>query len=219
MRVAIAYIFPNLSPKVYEPMARRFSIQYLRNPPGASEHELYVISNGGGRVTERQEKIFDPLVPNFIYHDNIGRDIGAFQMAARTIPCDLLVCIGSPARPRSPGWLDIMVQSVENHGPGLYGVWGFHSPTPHIRTTVWWISPQILNAYPIQVGNDQRYHFEHSHESITAFSIKKGFPVLQVTNRGVFSIERWHHVELDDSPFIDQHGERSLGWVDDGGGW
>ena len=218
MKVAIVYIFPNLSPRTYEPMARRFTIQFCKNPPGNSDHELYVVVNGGGRITPRQEALFDPLVPKFIYHDNNGRDIGGFQMAARTIPCDLLVCIGAPARPRLAGWLDIMVRAVEDHGPGLYGVWGFHAPTPHIRTTLFWIAPQILNAYPIQVDNQSRYHFEHSHESITMFCTKKGFPVLQVTNRGVFSIERWHHVEQADCLFLDQHSER-LGWNDEGGGW
>lgn len=218
MKIAVAYVFPQVSQSVYEPMAKRFSAQYCRFPPGVIDHELYVICNGGGRITPRQEALFAPLVPKFIYHDNTGRDIGAYQMAARTIPCDLLVCIGAPARPRYACWLDIMVRAVEDNGPGLFGCWGFHAPAVHLRTTVFWITPQVFNAYPIQVGNDQRYHFEHSHESITMWTIKKGFPCLQVTARGAFSVENWHHVEQADSLFADQHCDR-IGWVDEGGGW
>jgi len=218
MKIAVVYVFASVQPHIYEPCARRFAAQYVRYPPGQTDHELYVIVNGGDKLTKRQEALFDPLVPVFIYHNNYGRDIGAYQMAARTISCDLLVCLGGPTRPRMAGWLDLMVRAVEENGPGLFGCWGFHAPAVHIRTTVFWITPHLFNAYPIQVGNDQRYHFEHSHESITLWTMKKGFPVLQVTARGVFPVTNWHHVEQSDSLFADQHCDR-IGWVDEGGGW
>lgn len=219
MKVAIAYIFPLVNARVYEPQARRFALQYMRFPPGETDHQLYVIANGGaGKLDKRQEDLFSPLVPAFLHHNNAGRDIGGFIMAARHVPCDLLVCMGAPARPRMACWLDIIVRAVENNGPGLYGPWAFHVPAPHIRTTVFAISPQILNAYPITVDDSRRYHFEHSHESITMFCMKKGFPVLQTTARGVFSIENWHHVEQKDSLFADQHTD-SIGWQDEGSGW
>ena len=218
MRVAVIYVFPQVSANVYEPMAKRFSLQYVRNPPGETDHGLYVVCNGGGEVTSRQESLFEPLAPTFIYHNNFGRDIGAFQMAAANIPCDLLVCIGAPARPRMACWLDIMVRAVEDNGPGLYGCWGFHAPAVHIRTTVFWITPQILNSYPLQVDDHHRYEFEHGTNSITRYCMKKGFPVMQVTKRGVFAVDGWHHVEVGDCLFLDQHLERA-GVQDIGGGW
>jgi len=218
LKAAIAYVFPQVNHKVYEPMARRFTLQYMRHPPGSTDHELFVVCNGGGKITERQRLLFEPLVPQFIYHNNVGRDVGAFQMAAQTIPCDLLVCIGSPARPRLDCWLDTIVRAYEDNGPGLYGGWGFHVPSVHIRTTFFWLPPQILNAYPIQVDDAHRYEFEHGSRSLTQYCIKKGFPVMQVTKRGVFSFEKFHHVEQSDSLFADQHCDR-LGWVDDGAGW
>lgn len=219
MKVAVVYVLPVPHAKVYEPMARRFSIQYMRFPPGETEHSLHVVINGGdGQVEKRQQDLFSPLVPTFLHHNNAGRDIGAFIMAARSIPCDLLVCVGSPARPRIDCWLDRIVKAVENNGPGLYGPWAFHAPAPHVRTTVFAISPQILNAYPIPIDDSRRYHFEHSHESITMYTMKKGFPVLQITARGVFAIDGWHHVETVDCLFADQHLDRG-GYVDVGGGW
>lgn len=199
-------------------MARRFATQYVNFPPGETDHELFVVVNGGGQVTPRQERLFSPLYPSFLYHDNTGKDIGAFLMAARNIPCDLLVCLGGPVRPRMTGWLDVMVRAVENNGPGLYGCWGFHQPAIHIRTTVFWITPQLLNAYPHGIDNAHRYFFEHGPDSITLWCLKNGFPTLQVTRRGVFDVPKWHHVEQQDCLMLDQHCDR-LGWKDEGEGW
>lgn len=208
MKVAVAYVFPQVSPKLYEPMARRFVAQYMEHPPGETQHSLHVIVNGGGRLTERQKRLFDPLVPEFFYHDNSGRDIGAYQVFSRQTDCDLMVCIGTPGRPRADGWLDLMAYAVENHGPGVYGCWGFDTPQPHIRTTVFWITPHVLNAYPTAVDNAHRYEFEHGGNSITRFCMRHGLASLQVTLRGVFGVDRFHPVELEDSLFADQHYDK-----------
>ncbi len=218
MRVVIAYTFPNLRHDIYNPMARRFALQYTRFPPGETDHSLYVIVNGGGDVTPRQQALFEPLVPNFIHHSNIGRDIGGYQMISQKVPCDFLVCIGSPVRPACTGWLDILVHALENYGPGIYGLWAYHEPAVHIRTTCFAICPQLLNGYPVTVTDGYRYAFEHGPESITKWCFKKGFQVLQVTKRGVFSVEAWHHVERCDSLMLDQFTD-SFGWQDDGSGW
>jgi hypothetical protein len=212
---AVVYVFPNLLHKTYDGMARRFAHQYVQFPPGETNHELYVVVNGGGQITKRQEDLFAPLVPKFIYHDNSGRDVGAFQMAARQLDCDLMVCIGAPARPRMAGWLDIMCRAVEDHGSGLYGLWAFHAPATHVRTTCFWLPPQLMNWYPVHIHDGLRYDFEHGSQSITRFAMSKGMPVLQVTRRGVFSTDKWHHVEYEDCLFLDQHSER-LGWTDEG---
>lgn len=215
----MAYIYPNIGSRHYDDCARRFTIQYAKYDPGQRDHSIYVIVNGGGTLSTAQRRLFDPLPVNFMHHDNSGKDIGAYQMIARRVPCDLLVCLGSPVRPRMDGWLGIIEKAVLNNGPGLYGAWGFHAPVPHIRTTAFFIPPEILNEYPYQITDRLRYFFEHDpRESITMFCKHHGFPVCMVTAKGVFPMERWHHVQKEHCTVLDQHVER-IGYHDDGGGW
>lgn len=204
MRVAVVYVFPTVNFRHYEKLAARFVAAYAKHPAGA-EHELYVAVNGGGQITDRQRALFDSINPHYIYHNNVGRDIGAYQMAARGVPCDLLVCVGAPVRPCHIGWLAYMVAAVEDNGPGLYGCWAFHVPNPHLRTTLFWTAPEILNAYPEQIQNHRRYEFEFGKNSISQFCMRKGIPVLQVTRLGVFEQANWHHVEREDCLMLDQH--------------
>jgi len=212
--ISIIYVFPNLNPKVFEPMARRFTENYIKHPPGQPEHELFVIANGGGEITKRQEDLFAPLVPTFIHHNNVGRDIGAYQMAARHIPCGLMVCLGSHVRPRRAGWLDRIVQVYEDNGPALFGQWGFHSPSTHIRTTAFWLPPALLNAYPFEIDDAMRYQFEFGPKSITSWCLQQGFEALQVTWNGVFPADKFCHVNQEDALFIDRHCD-NLGWKDE----
>lgn len=204
MRVAIVYVFPQLAEHVYEPMARRFADKFIEYPPGIADHIPYIVANGGGKITPRQERLFHPLVPQFLYHDNAGKDVGAYMNAARTLTCDLLMCIGSPVRPCHAVWLDIIVAAVEDNGPGLYGPWGSHTPTPHLSTTAFAIAPEILKAYPYPVRNETRYQFEHGTNSITAFTLKSGFAVRQVTARGVFGVDQFHVPSRSESLFLGQ---------------
>lgn len=217
MKIVVAYLFPNLGTKNYCDCARRFTNQYLKFPPGETDHELYVIVNGQP-ITPDKEKLFEPLAPKFIQHDNYAKDIGAFRMASETIPCDLLICVGAPARPRMAGWLDIITDSFLNNGPGFYGCWGFHEPAIHLRTTVFWVPPTLLNAYPEHIHDDNRYSFEHGTNSMTMWCLKSGWPVNMVTAKGTYPVAQWHHVRQEDSLYADQHCDRA-GWIDEGGGW
>jgi len=211
MRIALIYIFPNLQHRTYEPLAQRFTKAYL-DFPTATDHELYVCVNGSGEITPRQRQLFSPLDPRFIHHDNSGRDIGAYQFAAKILACDLLVCMGAPTRPCMDGWLDFMVQAVQDNGPGLYGCWAFKTPAPHIRTTLFWTQPEILNAYPAPIDTSKRYQFEFGPSSITQFCFQVGLQTLQVTKAGVFNRDNWHHVEREESMMLDQHCDK-LGYV------
>jgi hypothetical protein len=194
----------------YVPLAKRFVQTYMEHPPGNSDHELYVIINGGVTIGDWCKHLFSPLAPRFIQHNNYGKDIGAYQAAADLIDCDLLVCLGAPVHFHRPGWLDrIMLAYLEN-GPAVYSPWGFHSPRPHLRTTAFWLPPELLNSYPHRVSDQERYQFEHGPESIALWSQKQGFEPLQVTWRGVYPMDAWHPVTRSESLFIDQHMERSL---------
>lgn len=207
MLIAVIYVYPNLLHRVFNPLAKRFTQTYCDHP-SATDHELYVAVNGGGEPTASQRALFHPLVPKFFLHDNSARDIGAYLVAAQTIDCDLLVCLGAPLRINRDGWLDRINQAYQDNGPGLYGFWAFSTPSPHIRTTAFFCPPQLLNSYPHPVTTADRYGFEHGQQSITRWCMKQGLPVLQITWSGVYAEPDWHMPEKDDSLVLDQHRER-----------
>jgi hypothetical protein len=210
MKVVVAYCFPQVNVRIYEPLAHRFAQSYVANPPGLEAHDIWVISNGGP-IQERQKRLFDPVPCGFLEHSNQGKDIGAFQMVADRIACDLLVCFGSHVHPWRPGWLDRIIEAFLANGPALYGAWGFHQPADHIRTTAFWLPPELLRAYPYYVGNRQRYDFEHGPHSITSWCRKSGFPTLQVTWGYVLDYEHWTHADRSQTLLLDQHTDR-MGW-------
>lgn len=195
---------------VYAPLARRFVDSYMEHPPGQWDHELHVAINGGIEIGDWCRHLFKPLDPQFFRHNNYGKDIGAYQAAADLIDCDLMVCLGAPIHFHKPGWLDRIITSFLENGPAVYSPWGFHQPRPHLRTTAFWCPPEFLNAYPTRVGDRERYQFEHGADSITLWSQKQGYEPMQVTWRGVYPMDGWHHVTRDESLIIDQHmtGER-----------
>jgi len=205
VKIAVVYIHPTANAMTYVPMARRFVETYMENPPGATDHELHVCINGSIGMGDWCKPIFNPLAPRFFQHNNYGKDIGAYQVAADMIECDLMVCLGSPLHFHRAGWLDRMVMAFLENGPAVYGPWGFHSPRPHLRTTAFWCPPEFLNSYPNRVDNSNRYQFEHGADSLTLWSQKQGFEPLQVTWRGTYHLENWHAVDEHESLMIDQH--------------
>ena len=210
MRIALVYIFPQVDLPTYGRLAHRFTQSYMQNPPGAVDHSLYVVANGA-EPNKTLKAYLSPLPVTWLTHNNYGKDIGAFQLAARSIDCDLLVCLGANVYFHRPGWLDYIAKAYLDYGPGLYGAWGFHQPLSHLRTTAFWMPPAILNSYPIWVGNEHRYEFEHGYGSILAHVTKIGYPVMMVTRRGVFAERDFHHVECEDCLFLDQHTD-SIGY-------
>lgn len=208
MTTALVYCYPNIGNRHYDECAKRFASHYAKNPPGLTEHELFVVVNGGGEITKRQESLFEPLAPKFIYHDNSGKDVGAHRMAARVIPCDLVIFLGAPCWPGKPMWLDRIVQVYEELGPALYGNFCFHAPAPHVRTTFYWGPPHIFNSHTLPIRNDLRYDWEHGSNSITRHAMKLGFNVIQVTWSWALDIGNWTHVPEEECLMYEQHTER-----------
>lgn len=173
-------------------------------PPGESDHEIVVCLNASNSHGPYQERIFNPLPVNWIYHNNYGKDIGAFQVAADTLKCDLLVCFGSHIYFHRAGWLDRMVRAFMDHGPTLYGAWGFHQPLPHLRTTGIWLPPELLRLYPHQIGDKQRYQFEHGSDSITLWAQKMGFEPMMITWDRDLPMSQWGGVGRQESLLWDQ---------------
>lgn len=209
MKITVAYVYPAIQPATYRPLARRFVDSYMKFPPGGSDHNMVALINGGVAGMEKNYRTaLHPIEFQHFYHNNVGKDIGAFQAFADGCNSDLLVCLGAPVRCRRAGWLDRIVQSYEYYGPGLYGGWGFHEPVSHIRTTAFWLPPQLLKAYPFQVVNESRYEFEHGQRSIHNFVKSIGLGSYMVTWSGCFQEKDWHHVGLSDCLFLDQHTDR-----------
>lgn len=207
MKVAVVYVFPGNAGEQYTQHAIRFLQSYNQNPPGV-DHESIVVLNGIKLCTEI-ECLFAPLKNvRFLEHDNSGKDLGAYQLAARSVSCDLMVCMGSPLRLRVPGWLAIIKQSFQQYGHALFGNWCFHVPAPHVRTTFFWLPPQILNAYPHPINDSTRYQVEHGANSLTQWCMSKKIPVLQCTVAGIFDIHGWHHVSVGNCLALDQHWAR-----------
>lgn len=206
MKVAVCYVHPDLHHGTYVPLAKRFARTYMENPSGIRDHDLHVLVNLGlPNRAHTYQALFNPLPVNLHFHDNSGKDIGAFQMAARRIGCDLLVCLGAPVYFHKPGWLDQIIDVYERNGPALYGCWAFHNPANHIRTTSFWMPPQLLQSYPYQVNDGYRYEFEHGQNSIVAHARSLGMESYMVTWKGCFGVTQWHHASQEDSLMLDQH--------------
>lgn len=204
MNVAVAYCYPLVQKQRYFPLARRFADTWRRFPG----HDLCLIFNGGA-IQSPDLAPFSGISYHSLFHDNLGWDVGAFQAAAETIPCDLLICLGAPVHFHQPAWIERMVDAYVDHGPALYGCWGYHYPTSHIRTTAFWLPPQLLSAYPDQVISTRasRYAFEHGKDSLAAFTRKCGMETYMVTRTGCYPESEWkdHVPGVEDSLLLDQH--------------
>lgn len=204
MRVALVYVLPNVQLDTYVPLAIRFKDSYMANPPGAVPHELHVVVNGYA-PSPKLKRLFDPLPINWLQHNNYAKDLGAYMTAASAVDSDVQVCLGAHSNFRRGGWLDRMMDIYSKIGPGLYGCWGFHAPAAHIRTTAFWLPPDLLRSYPF-LTNDTRYQFEHGHnDSILKWSLKFGFPVVQVSWTRVGIYPDFFHCGPEDNLMFDQH--------------
>lgn len=207
MTVSLVYVHPRVNQRVYIPAAKRFIRSYMDHPPGGTQHDIQVVINGD-RPNRSDERTFNPVSVNFLSHDNFGKDIGAFQMAASALKSDLIVCLGANVHFRRAGWLDIMVNAIQKNGPGVYGAYCFHQPAIHVRTTCFWILREMLDMYPHQISNESRYDFEHGPHSVAKWCIDMGFNAWLTTWNEVLPPEKWRHVENHEALVLDQHSDR-----------
>ena len=207
--IALCYVYPNVLPGKYQPLARQFARTYLEHPPGITDHEIYVVVNGFPDNTA--QRLFEPLPVKLLFHNNWAKDLGAFFTAAKSISCDLLVMCGSHVNFWKTGWLDQIASAFMRYGPAVAGTFAMQVPEPHIRTTFWWTSPEILLSYPFLEDGSHRYHFEHGKESIALWSEQRGFAPYQLTWQGAFAREHWHPATLEEGLVRDQHTMRDFG--------
>jgi GT2 family glycosyltransferase len=180
-KFALVYIYPINGQGGFREKAVQFVESYHKNPPGM-EHDTIIVCNGAPANDDAQS-IFSSL-PNctFLNHDNSGWDLGGFQAAARANPCDLMVFFGSHTYFRGAGWLTRMVQAHEHFGDTLYGSTGNQGNLPfgvhpHVRTTAFWCSPELMAKYPFKVtttgGGGERYEMEHGTSCLTNWIISQ----------------------------------------------
>lgn len=208
MNVAVVYCYPTVQQTRYYGMARRFVETWLAHPPGEHPVEAYVVCNGRGAL-KTETDLFAPLNPHHLQHSNIGWDIGAYQMAAERVPCDLLICFGTMVHFHRAGWIDRIVEEYMLNGPGLYGYAAYLAPNWHVRTTAFWLPPALLSSYPYVIGSarNSRYEFEHGNYSITRHVLRAGFPCVMVTWDGSFDFSDWesHAPDAHTALIHDQH--------------
>jgi hypothetical protein len=194
MKVVIIYIYPNNS---YRGLADRFVNSYQVCKTNI-EHELVVITQAFDPDDETRG-VFSSI-PNvrFIRHDNSGYDIGAFQKAAREIPCDLMVFLGASGYLKRQLWLDRMVEARQKYGDTLYGTMGNRGGggiQPHIRTTGFFMSPALLNQYPRVIDRPElRYGFEHGPECLTTWILGMNLVPWLVAHEGEYEMKDWDNI-------------------------
>lgn len=186
MKIATVYVYPVASNgPAFARLAERFVSSYRENPP-LIDHMNVVVSNGGPPNGQAVSQFSFIEGTKFIEHDNSGYDIGAYQTAAKTVICDLMVFFGSSAYFRGPGWLRRMASVYQALGDGLYGSTGNQGDRrfnvwPHVRTTGFWCSPKLVNEHPFRVSdNSQRYPYEHGEQCLTSYTLSKGKPTYVV---------------------------------------
>jgi hypothetical protein len=207
MTVAICYVMPTVNLPIYFPAAQKFAATWTQHPPGKTPHRLYVIANGPP-LPPLLKKPFERLTVDFLSHNNFGQDLGAYQAAAHEIECDLMICFGAHVHFWKAGWLDRIVEAFLEYGPTMYGFWGFHQPRPHLRTTAFFLPPELLQSYPVVISDGHRYAAEHGENSLTIWAHNMGFEPLMVTWTGCFEMPRWEHVAKEDCVIWDQHCEK-----------
>lgn len=191
MKIDVVYIYPLVDVRKYFMLAKRFADTWRQYPPGV-DCRLHVICNGG-EPNDGERRIFDGLDVRFCPRDNRAWDIGAYQDAAENILTDLLVCLGSYVHFHRDGWLKRMADAYVENGPNLYGCWGYLLPNWHVRTTVFWLHPELLRSYPYLVGSvrQDRYKFEYGENSFTRHVLGLGLDCYMISYERTIPFNNW----------------------------
>lgn len=174
--------------------AYRFVQTYLRFPPGFL-HDTIVIVNGGLPTSDIAHK-FSPI-PNcrFFSHDDSGWDIGAYLALAKSAHVaeySFMFCLGGPSYFQRAGWLKQMWDAWVKYGPGMYGTLSSFEIRPHLCTTGFAISPEMLRQYPHPVVERlARYEFEWGKGAMWHRVRAMRRPVMLVTWDGVWAQPQW----------------------------
>lgn len=194
VKVTLVYVHPTIN-NDYQDLARRFVSTFKEHPPEYASR-LVVVCNGAN-PSDASRAIFSGMPVELIPRGNEGFDWGAYQFAARTFPCELMVFFGASTYFRRTGWLKRMVESYQKHGETLYGAMSNYGSRgqgcyPHLRSTAMWTTPELFNAYPHKVTDpSHRYPAEHGPNCITGWVAREGMIPLAVTFAGIYEWAEW----------------------------
>jgi hypothetical protein len=194
VKIVIVYIYPLDGQEGFDLKANRFIDSYLRNPPGLA-HDTVIVCNGGPAYYAVEHRF--SYLPNvqLLENNNRGKDIGGYLAAAKKVPADLMVFFGACSYFRKPEWLVPVLRSYFRKGNTLYGATshpgeGNHIH-PHIRTTGFWLKPELLTQYcPDGIDNDRRYELEHGQTCLTNWFRNHGMTPWVVTYGGEYRVEQ-----------------------------
>jgi hypothetical protein len=192
MKIAAVYIAVTNGPHTTDHCAQ--FVASINDYPGLVQVDFWIACNGGPLTTE-QILILSPLNPYYMPRVNDqGYDLSAYQDAVRG-PCalyDAVLCLGESIRAVRMGWLQRLVSVWQRLGPGFYGFFGSNNVSPHMQTSAFFTSPDILRSYPIKIQTRaQRYEFEHGSRAMWRLMLQKGRPVRCITWDGEWLPHQW----------------------------
>lgn len=183
-KIIVVYIYALAGAEGWRDRASRFVDTYLKNPAGI-DHELVVVCNGAPANADTHALFAAIPGVRFMNHDDSGWDIGAYQMASRTLACDLMMFCGGWTYFKKPGWLLRAWKVYTEYGYALYGSTGHQGHLqgnihPHVRTTGFWCHPSLLKEYPFLVtqhgAGGQRYAMEHGSNCLSNWALWQDIP-------------------------------------------
>jgi hypothetical protein len=198
MKICVVYVYPKMTHAPAYDNAFRFLDSYHKHPSGI-DHELIVVCQSFS--PDEETKLLFGNIPgvSFFEHDNSGWDIGAYQHVARDVKCDMMAFFGSSAYVRGNGWLSRMAEAFSINPTCIYGSMQHYGALsigvyPHIRTSGFWLNPNLLLQYPVLIHSpEQRYGFEHGPNSFTGFCYKR-VGALVATWHGLFGPDQWNNI-------------------------
>lgn len=159
------------------------------------DHVTTIVCNGS--EPDCDAKGLFSILPNlqFMRHDNSGKDIGAFISACKQSTADMIVFFGASTYFKREGWLLRMASAFNQFGMAQYGTMGNRGSSnvlPHLRTTGFWMAPELLNSYPHHISSEERYAFEHYGEKcFTQWVTDLGLKNYVITWDGAYLWEEW----------------------------
>lgn len=195
MKISLVYLryigkLPSGHPDrvVYGDCERRFHDTYLKFRPSIS-HDLIIVNLYDNKS---ESDYFDDIATQTMHDTGPGRDIGTYQRIIPKLDCDLVLCMSTGVHFWREEWLEIIAESADTHGTGIYGTCASFEHNPHIRTGCISFTPNLISKYPYVVDTTEKAcAFEAGPENFSLRSIKSGYSVMLVTGDGCYQRQDW----------------------------
>jgi len=179
----------------YNEGAVRWRDSYTANRP-EMPHDVVIVN----RYADHDDDLFDGVASHYLRYDGGGWDCGTWKHVAQEFNVDLLVCFNSSTRIQAPGWLERIVNAVDQHGPGLYGPLTSFEVNPHVRTPCFIFQPEVLRRFPEEINDRQAtYQFEcmgyPDTPNVTQWVRAQGWQTRLITWDGCYDLPDWRKPE------------------------